>query len=269
MFDALIYLHSKKILHRDLKPGNVMFSEKTKHTYLIDFGLAAKKESDEVLFSEGGTELWAPPEQVDQSLRPDQRITTIQSDIFSLGLVFYFCLTGVLPPKKKSIPVDVSKYRKNISPAIIASIKKATEPNPDKRFLNVLHFKTELNGHAYKIPDTPFLVFFNEILPIKKDVVIFGRSKDHSDVVLETIKDAKFISRQHFKIEKIVINGKPYYAITDLDSTNFTRVFHPELKKWVFANRFILQNNDVIGIGRGTPPRLQFVYYEPTGMMKS
>jgi serine/threonine protein kinase len=88
---ALDYLHGQGIIHRDLKPGNVLV-DLNQHIYVADFGLARMlSDSTQVLHTGHGTPPYSPPEQHSRSE------ITIQSDIFSFGVMLYEFFTGHLP----------------------------------------------------------------------------------------------------------------------------------------------------------------------------
>src|SRR5262249_19096690 len=90
--EALHHAHLKRLVHRDVKPANILLDEK-EQPYLADFGLALKEQD----FGRGaglvGTPFYMSPEQArGEGHRVDGRC-----DVFSLGVVFYQLLSGMLP----------------------------------------------------------------------------------------------------------------------------------------------------------------------------
>ncbi|WP_435011955.1 protein kinase domain-containing protein (plasmid) [Tundrisphaera lichenicola] len=90
---ALGHAHRKRLVHRDVKPANILIEGDTGTPYVADFGLAIREEDSLMERNIAGTPAYMSPEQVrGEGHRLDGR-----SDIFSLGVIFYELLTGKRP----------------------------------------------------------------------------------------------------------------------------------------------------------------------------
>ncbi len=130
--DALAFAHHNKILHRDIKPGNIMISEDDQ-VKVADFGLARPitGEAEENPF---GTPDYAAPEILGKGA-VDQR-----ADIFAAGVVLYEMLTGRVPQQPRRSVMEFAP----LSPKWDELIDRATHADPTKRFQDVGEFRAHI-----------------------------------------------------------------------------------------------------------------------------
>jgi serine/threonine-protein kinase len=126
---GLAAAHNTGILHRDLKPANIMLDSHGK-VRLTDFGLAVLQEQVGESTGRAGTPAYMSPEQL------EGRELTIQSDIYSLGLVLYEMLTGKRPYKAESL-AELSEQRSH-APAGPASLVEEIDPALERAILRCL-----------------------------------------------------------------------------------------------------------------------------------
>ncbi|MGZ4799503.1 MAG: serine/threonine-protein kinase [Acidimicrobiia bacterium] len=138
---ALEVAHSVGIVHRDVKPANILINEETDQVYLADLGLTKRVDADSVLTMTGmfmGTLSYVSPEQLD-----NQNVDA-RSDIYSLGCVLFECLTGrppfvggldaVIAAHIRQPPPTVTAFRPELGPAIDAVIARAMAKQPHDRY---------------------------------------------------------------------------------------------------------------------------------------
>ena len=143
---ALKHAHSKNIIHRDIKPGNILISRRGE-IKLADFGIASDQEDRESNMTVSGMSLGTPaymsPEQFEDSASVDSR-----ADIYSLGIMLYEMVTGGKPYPgefsmenfkiiKKGRYIHARKIYRRIPKDIEALIHKMIRPNPKKRFQTI------------------------------------------------------------------------------------------------------------------------------------
>jgi eukaryotic-like serine/threonine-protein kinase len=140
---ALQYAHNMGVIHRDIKPGNILISKKGE-VKLADFGIATSEEDDESgLTKEGmtlGTPSYMPPEQIENSKNVDKR-----ADIYAMGIMLYEMVTGKKPYPGNFAPDTVALIQKGryraarkvnpkVNPFVDKLIRKLIKPDPRKRY---------------------------------------------------------------------------------------------------------------------------------------
>lgn len=138
MADALVHAHSQGVIHRDLKPTNVLITE-GRQSKLTDFGISYLK-------FELGTGITVAPFWSVGYAAPEQKLgkkANEQSDIYSLGCVFYHLLSGQAPPAE-GLTQDLI-YSLQIPSLIKRMLAKMVAFDPKERFENALQLQRQLN----------------------------------------------------------------------------------------------------------------------------
>jgi superfamily I DNA and/or RNA helicase/serine/threonine protein kinase len=138
--DAVEAAHSQAIIHRDIKPANIMIVD-NKQVKLIDFGLSKIKgmiTGDTVY--KYGTNLYSAPEV---GYHPEN--ASYQSDVYSVGAIIYFLLTGHAPELPEHFQQAIQQSS-DILPVFRELLLKAVDPDIKKRYETIIDFKRDLNA---------------------------------------------------------------------------------------------------------------------------
>lgn len=143
---GLGYAHENKVIHRDIKPTNIMWTPK-KLVKILDFGLAKViQEMASTVTIVGGTPHYMSPEQT------LGEVVDYRTDIYSLGVTIFEMATGRLPFSKGDIgyhhihtpPPDPREFNKNIPDVLASIILKCMAKKPAERFQNAFEIFDEL-----------------------------------------------------------------------------------------------------------------------------
>ena len=208
---ALSYMHAHKMLHLDLKPGNVML-RKNGEAVLIDFGLSKQYNENgdpESSTSVGsGTPGYAPIEQANYHEGKDFPVTM---DVYALGATMYKMLTGVRPPKASDILNDgfpaYELQKHHVSNRLIAEIAKAMSAMKKDRPQSVDAFLQGIGGKSTPKDDESTQI---KIEDEETDYKEKGYKKEpvQKKIVQPTvITDSKVTNKKPAKYDKYIIIG--------------------------------------------------------------
>jgi serine/threonine protein kinase len=155
ILQGLGFAHDQGIVHRDMKPSNVLV-DKSGRARIMDFGIAILKGATEKRLTAAGATIGSPwymsPEQIERPQKIDQR-----TDIYALGIVLYEMLTGDVPfhgetdfsvqyQQLKTPAPDPRQKNSAISEEMAQIVLKAMAKDPAERFQNCREFLQAIDG---------------------------------------------------------------------------------------------------------------------------
>ncbi|MBX3173843.1 MAG: protein kinase [Gemmatimonadaceae bacterium] len=152
--DALDYAHREGVVHRDIKPDNILLEHSTGRALVTDFGIARAAEGDQRLTATGiavGTPAYMSPEQAMGEREVDGR-----ADIYALGVVAYQMLAGELPFQASNTPTMLMKHlserprplvqvRDDVPVPVLAAVERALAKGRAERWPDAARFKAALS----------------------------------------------------------------------------------------------------------------------------
>lgn len=225
ILEAMQFVHEKKFVHRDMKPSNIMIRN-DERICILDFGIAkdmGNQGGGTVIGTIIGSDGYMSPEQAD-GFSIDHR-----ADIYALGCVFYFMLTGHHAYDTLSSDFDtrsnivntpfpkLSKHSKKAFPARLQEIlDHATDRNMMKRYQSCREFRKDLESLLPSASKSHTVISTSKVENI---FITVGR--EGCDITI----DDQFmkVSRNHLDVTFRQFTGGKYYVITD-HSANGTLV---------------------------------------------
>lgn len=190
--EALDYAHQRDMIHRDVKPANIIFTEED-HVVLTDFGIARLAQSSGLTQEDTiiGTPAYMSPEQA-----TGQKID-YRSDIYSLGVILFELLTGrppfdddstvsLLLKHAQTPPPPVSKFMEMRNPALDAVLNRALAKAPEDRYQSATALYNDLEFAIMQESDTER--FQRGALP--KSAEVYAAQKATSKLPETAILDA-------------------------------------------------------------------------------
>ena len=243
LINALFYLHSQNIAHRDIKIDNILLDH-NKNLKLIDFGLSTKYQENKLLDQPCGTIVYSAPEVLEGKLYHG-----MLADIWSSGIVLYGMLCGYLPfseendsINKKNIIEGKYDIPDNISPSAKNLLKHILDINPVTRYT-----LKEIKDHPWfkmnKFILIQGIIFGYHKIPIDLDVLNlcekFGYDKNKIKYSVINNKFDEGSALYYLLVKQRCKKG--IYSVSDLFSDKFIKYIYNE-KNLVENYKTILYN---------------------------
>jgi WD40 repeat protein/serine/threonine protein kinase len=147
---GLSHLHARRIIHRDLKPENILMQRETPR--LADFGIARLLKSSSHSAKVSGTLAYMAPEAFDGNRNE-------QTDVWSVGVIFYEMLSGHLPYDQPNIPSFIGAIMRHDPPPLPGSVPevlrqivtKALQRDPANRYASAADMRRDLREAEHRV----------------------------------------------------------------------------------------------------------------------
>ena len=209
LLDAVEYMHSMNMIHRDIRPKNMLIRNGDAVLKVIDFGTAKffnnQANIPEAIISPGG---YSPPEHYRLGYSP-------QGDLWSVGATLLYLLTGDLPSTilqgypSGQVSLVAPKQLRGASDSVRSVLVKALQSQPSMRFLTAGEMKLALEGSKSIAKKNPTLTIRNQEVQVTTSRLVIGRD-DRFDFLFSGPKGSapksfeSLRSKPHIRIEKDV-----------------------------------------------------------------
>lgn len=218
---ALSYAHSQGVVHRDIKPGNIMFDNQG-NAFLVDFGLA--KLLDEASLTNSGLAIGTPTHMSPEQWRGEA--ITSASDQYALAIVIYELITGHLPFESSTVfallnkhlnevPTPLPVLRPDVPETVAAVLDQALAKQPEGRYPTVQDFASAFEQAVKGAEGQPTnmftIVFKRESIPAGLDTPSTKTNPEELELIKRTVE--KRIKRSRV-IVGFIVHVMSYLIIT-------------------------------------------------------
>ena len=223
LINALFYLHSQNISHRDVKIDNMLL-DRNRDLKLVDFGLSTKYSDDTLLDQPCGTVVYAAPEVLEGN-----EYHGMLADVWSSGIVLFGMCSGYLPfcdnddeVNKKHVIEGKIELPEFFSPMLKDLLKHMLDVNPLKRYT-----LQDIREHAwfnmYETNLIPGIIIGYNMIPVDENIlnlcVAYGANRDEVEYSVRNNKYNEGSALYYLLVRKIAKKG--FESISDLNSDAF------------------------------------------------
>lgn len=266
-------IHSRFIIHKDIKPQNIIVNPQTLEVKIIDFGISTilSRETQEAFNPEGleGSVAYISPEQTGRM----NRAVDYRTDIYSLGVTLYELLSNRLPFQSQDLmgllhmhiaqlPPMLHQVDNTIPEPISLIISKCLEKDPEERYHSGYGLKNDLQECLIQLQEKERIDFF---LPGKKDVYdrfqipqkLYGREKEvetltnqlkniHKESTLLLVSGYSGIGKSSVvnEVQKTIAHSKGFFISGKYEQYKKEIPFSAFIQAFQILIQFILTENE-------------------------